>query len=59
MTTSGTESILHSFGGSPDGVEPVGDLFLLNGTFYGTTVYGGSVCNGHGCGTVFQFTPQS
>lgn len=58
MTTAGTEKVLHSFGHASDGVLPVGNLLLLEGTFYSTTVYGGNVCNGAGCGTVFELTPR-
>jgi uncharacterized repeat protein (TIGR03803 family) len=54
-----TESILHSFGGAPDGALPLGDLILDKaGNLYGTTAAGGanSRC-GLGCGTVFEITP--
>jgi len=45
------ESILHSFGGSPDGADPAATLvFDSAGTAYGTTVTGGT----YGYGTVFQ-----
>ena len=45
------ESILHSFGGSPDGADPAATLvFVRTGTAYGTTVTGGS----YAYGTVFQ-----
>jgi uncharacterized repeat protein (TIGR03803 family) len=57
MTTSGTEEILHNFGSGSDGAEPAGALLLLKGSLYGTTVAGGNVCNGAGCGTVFELTP--
>jgi uncharacterized repeat protein (TIGR03803 family) len=63
-TPGGTwvETQLYSFGGSPDGLTPVGDLLLDNsGNIYGTTNFGGinngaCVLNG-GCGTVFQVAP--
>jgi uncharacterized repeat protein (TIGR03803 family) len=46
-----TETVLHSFGGSGDGVEPYAGLLMVgSGTFYGTTQYGGN----HGNGTVFK-----
>jgi len=45
------ESILHSFGGSPDGADPAAMLvFDSAGVAYGTTVTGGQ----YGYGTVFQ-----
>jgi uncharacterized repeat protein (TIGR03803 family) len=62
ITTSGTETVLHSFGGSGDGVFPYGGLIDVDGTLYGTTSNGGSVSCGvryggvHGCGTVFKTT---
>ena len=43
--------ILHPFGRSAkDGKNPATDLIDVNGTLYGTTVYGGA----HGLGTVFS-----
>jgi len=62
ITTSGKETVLHSFGGSGDGVFPYGGLIDVDGTLYGTTSNGGSVSCGvrygdiHGCGTVFSIT---
>jgi uncharacterized repeat protein (TIGR03803 family) len=53
ITPSGTETVLHSFGSSGDGKEPQADLIDVNGTLYGTTVYGGT----YGRGTVFSITP--
>ena len=32
-------------------------IFDPKGALYGTTSYGGSLCSGGGCGTVFQVTP--
>ena len=52
ITTSGMESVLHSFGGGSDGLEPVASLSNLGGTLYGTTAYGGA----SGDGTVFAIT---
>jgi uncharacterized repeat protein (TIGR03803 family) len=50
-------TLLHSFGGSGDGLEPGAGLVMdKDGSLYGTTRYGGesqSICNG-GCGTVFR-----
>jgi uncharacterized repeat protein (TIGR03803 family) len=54
ITTSGTESTLHSFGAGYDGANPSAGLIDVNGTLYGTTRYGGGVNNN---GTVFALTP--
>ena len=54
MTSSGTETILHTFGGSPDGAFPRGGVvFDTSGNLYGTTLSGGR----NGVGTVFKLTP--
>ena len=54
MTPSGTETILHVFGGSGDGAFPWGGLvFDRSGNLYGTTFSGGA----NGVGTVFKVTP--
>ena len=53
IMTTGTESLLYSFKGKPDGAGPQAGLLELNGTLYGTTADGGS----HGEGTVFKITP--
>jgi uncharacterized repeat protein (TIGR03803 family) len=52
ITLSGTETVLHSFGGTGDGGFPKAGLLNVNGTLYGTTAGGGA--NGHG--TVFSIT---
>lgn len=54
IAPSGTETVLHIFGGSGDGAEPYADVGLLNlnGTLYGTTYIGGA----YGDGTVFSIT---
>ena len=52
-TTTGKETILHTFQGSPtDGWEPLGGLGYYKGSFYGTTI--GAPC----CyfGTIFEIT---
>ena len=42
ITTSGKETVLHSFkGGSADGAYPSAGLINVNGTLYGTTQFGG------------------
>jgi hypothetical protein len=47
------ETILHTFGGSGDGLVPSGDLITdKNGALYGTTSLGGS-----GLGTIYKVTP--
>ncbi len=57
LDTSGNETVLHSFTGSPgDGANPFAGLVMdAAGNLYGTTVNGGasSACSG-GCGTVFK-----
>ena len=62
ITTSGNETVVHSFGGSGDGIFPYGGLLDVNGKLYGTTSNGGTVLCGvrygdiPGCGTVFKTT---
>jgi uncharacterized repeat protein (TIGR03803 family) len=63
ITRRGTETVLHSFGGSSgDGQYPYAGLVNIRGTLYGTTVAGGSSsCTFYtmrGCGTVFSITPS-
>jgi uncharacterized repeat protein (TIGR03803 family) len=54
MTPSGTETILHVFGGSPDGAFPWGGVvFDKSGNLYGTTFSGGA----NNFGAVFKLTP--
>jgi uncharacterized repeat protein (TIGR03803 family) len=49
-----TESVIHSFGGKPDGVGPQANAIQgSDGNFYGTTHSGGA----SGLGTVFKITP--
>jgi uncharacterized repeat protein (TIGR03803 family) len=53
------EIVLHSFGASGDGAEPLAGLaFGQNGHLYGTTQNGGTgtACRG-GCGVVYEVTP--
>jgi uncharacterized repeat protein (TIGR03803 family) len=54
VTPDGTEKVLHSFGGSPDGAHPSASLIEVDGTLYGTTTVGGT----YGRGTVFSITPS-
>jgi uncharacterized repeat protein (TIGR03803 family) len=56
ITPTGMLTTLHSFDGT-DGGEPAGGLLQgTNGTFYGTTIYGGTPCAGYGCGTVYSLS---
>jgi uncharacterized repeat protein (TIGR03803 family) len=57
--TSGKFSVLYSFQGGTDGIEPSGHLIIdTNGTIHGVTEYGGSkhcsLFSPFGCGVVFQ-----
>jgi uncharacterized repeat protein (TIGR03803 family) len=55
ITGSGTESVLHSFGGTAgisDGKTPLSSPLDLKGTLYGTTEFGGANYDG----TVFSLT---
>ncbi len=54
LSPDGTETVLHSFAGSPDGASPKTSLILSMNKLYGTTSQGGTGgCNG-GCGVVFE-----
>ena len=57
ITTSGKETVLHSFRGSGDGAQPYARLLNVKGTLYGTTYFGGANCSPFGCGTVFSLSP--
>lgn len=48
-----TETVVHSFQGSPDGSSPNPGLLFLKGKVYGETLSGGTT----GFGTVFEITP--
>ncbi len=51
-------SILHTFGGVPDGTGPDAALiFDRNGSLYGTTQRGGTGACQAGCGVVFEVSP--
>lgn len=62
ITPSGTETVLHSFGGSGDGAIAYSGLVAKNGVLYGTTSAGGTGDCGYGsipgCGTVYSITPN-
>jgi uncharacterized repeat protein (TIGR03803 family) len=52
------ETVLYSFTGQPDGLEPFDALVTLHNKLYGTTGGGGSSTScDYGCGTVFEITP--
>ena len=48
-----TFTVLHAFTGSPDGMQPT-SLLEVNGTLYGTTLFGGR----YGFGTIFKVSSQ-
>ena len=61
ITQAGAFTTLYSFTGGTDGYNPLAGLVqATNGSFYGTTAYGGSgvpaICFS-GCGTIFGMTP--
>lgn len=60
ITTSGVETVVHSFAGGSDGNNPEAGLIDVDGTLYGTTdIGGGTGCitaYSIGCGTVFKVT---
>ncbi|HEY1710331.1 MAG TPA: choice-of-anchor tandem repeat GloVer-containing protein [Rhizomicrobium sp.] len=57
MTPDGTETLLYSFTGGPDGSYPIGRLVRdIAGNLYGETSEGGkkaATCE-HGCGSIFR-----
>ena len=54
---SWTETVLYNFAGGSDGNSPWGPVVIgTGGVLYGTTPFGGGVCGGLGCGTVFSLT---
>ncbi len=62
ITPSGTEKVLYSFAGTPDGNRPEASVIDVGGTLYGTTYGGGAYDSGFECGggrgTVFSMTPS-
>ena len=50
FSTTGAETVLHSFGSGSDGLYPYAGLLNVKRTLYGTTEQGGA----HGCGTVYS-----
>lgn len=62
LTPSGMETVLYSFTGGGDGLDPHGGVILDNaGNLYGTTVAGGfgGFCAGDGCGVIFELSLQN
>jgi uncharacterized repeat protein (TIGR03803 family) len=64
--TTWTKTTLDVFTGTPDGISPVGPLYIgPKGNVFGTTLYGGSnsLCDptivAGGCGTIFELTPPA
>ena len=56
LTSTGIESVLHSFAGGPsDGYGPGSGLIYVKNNFYGTTFYGGA----NGSGIVFKLNPKT
>ena len=54
VTPVGTETVLYSFAGTPDGSCPLAGLIFYAGSFYGTTYQGGA----SNYGTVFKLTKE-
>jgi len=52
ITTAGVETVLHNFGGEPDGAHPYAALLRVGNALYGTTVRGGRF----GAGSIFQIS---
>jgi uncharacterized repeat protein (TIGR03803 family) len=60
VSPTGTETVLYTFTGGPDGGNPFGAVLVRDssGNLYGTTGGGGSTACLFGCGVVFKLTPQ-
>ena len=54
LTTSGNETVLHSFAGGADGYSPIYPPTYLNGMFYGTTFGDGN----NNFGTIYRMSTQ-
>lgn len=61
VNASGNESVLYSFTGGNDGMQPIGGLVMdAADNLYGTTYGGGASNNCYGgCGTVFKLAAQT
>jgi uncharacterized repeat protein (TIGR03803 family) len=59
LTPKGTKTLLYSFAGGTDGLNPEAPLVRdSKGNLYGTAIVGGgTLCGGYGCGVVFKVTP--
>lgn len=58
LAPSGTETVLYSFKGIPDGSNPAAGLIRdSKGNLFGTTELGGNPANSSGSGTIFKLTP--
>jgi uncharacterized repeat protein (TIGR03803 family) len=56
---TGKTHLLHGFAGGSDGSEPAAGLVAVNGTLYGTTMFGGDSAHcPMGCGVVFSVSPD-
>jgi uncharacterized repeat protein (TIGR03803 family) len=56
LDSTGKETVLYSFAGTPDGADPYGGLVRdAAGNLYGTTIFGGTA---GGFGTVFKLDPS-
>jgi uncharacterized repeat protein (TIGR03803 family) len=61
ITTSGAEKVVYAFHGLSDGWYPVAGVAEVNGSLYGTTLYGGKYClpgGSNGCGTVYRISAR-
>jgi uncharacterized repeat protein (TIGR03803 family) len=59
LAPDGTETVLHSFTGGSDGLDPFSGLIAdKKGNLYGTTQLGGTCDGTFGCGTVFKIAPD-
>jgi uncharacterized repeat protein (TIGR03803 family) len=61
LSASGQETVIYSFTGYADGLDPHGGVTIDSaGNLYGTTVAGGfgGMCAGDGCGVIFELTPS-
>ena len=57
LTTSATETVIHSFAGGTDGLFPFAGLIQgSDGSLYGTTSEGGAESCAGGCGIVFRIS---
>jgi uncharacterized repeat protein (TIGR03803 family) len=62
LSPSGQQTVLYSFTGGGDGLDPHGEVTIDNaGNLYGATVAGGfgGLCAGDGCGVIFELSPAN